>query len=55
VGLLPLRLDGLLHIRLEMQQVIVPIILNLTWPRKLSRVISVGRDHWLGVEIIAID
>jgi hypothetical protein len=55
VGLLPLWLDGLLHIRLEMQQVIIPIILNLARLRKLSSVISVGRDHWVGVEIIAID
>ena len=52
---LSLGLDCLLHVRLEMQKVFIAIILNLARLRKLSGVISVGRDHWLRVEIITID
>ena len=51
---LSLRLHRLLHVGLEMQEVIIYIILNLSRLRQMRGVVSVCRNHVLRVEIEAI-
>ena len=51
---LSLRLHRLLHVGLEMQEVIIYIILNLSRLRQMCGVVSVSRNHVLMVEIEAI-
>ncbi len=51
---LSLRLHRLLHVGLEMQEVIIYIILNLSRLRQMCGVVSVSRNHVLRIEIEAI-